>query len=441
MHCASKQIFDDDGYPISTDNYFISMVASLKGLTFDPKRHMPLPVGEISLGPLFHHEIDQSRRVVLHALNSHQTLDAYLERSRALAEMETEPYQQSDLFMYRGLTPIELQRKAFGRHVGLAISAENDQLDEILGGLRAAYIRGDEVMQQIDSAAMFQPAFCRLRRSVSHEDRPFQILNARGEVRSLGLLSLLMGKSLQFLTADAFVQENASVVQAIVLGQPDNSLFQKQLELSGVWPEVNRDLAKMDVQQVQCFRAAMGIPRIPERAEVLHRFRDMICSVGGFTALYEYAGSDAESFSSVILEVFRELGGSDNQERYRIIKQIVRGWDEMKSMPISLANLALASRFVPGSQGFDAVMHAPKDRLVECIEGASFTASECCSDEILLAVLLTQPVDMVRAWADDHDVDDRVVSALYELSKDVRYLEMVKSLEARGKLFVGDLGL
>jgi len=441
MHCASKQVFDEEGYPISTGNYFISMVASLKGLTFDPTRHMPLPVGEISLGPLFHHEIAQSREVVLHALCCYPTLDAYLERSQALAELEKEPYQQGDLFMYRGCTPIELQRKAFGRHVGLAISAEDDQLDEILDGLRTAYIRGDEVMQKIESAEMFGTAFCRLRRSVSHEDRPFQIFNASGEVRSLGLLGILIGKSLQFLTADAFVQAKAPVVQAIVLGQPDDSLFQKQLESSGVWPEVNRDLANMDVQQVQCFRAAMGIPSIPERAEVLHRFRDMIYLIGGFTALYEYAGSDAESFTSVILEVFCELRGSDNLDRSRIIKQIVRGCDEMKSTPISLANLALASRFVPGSQGFDAVIHAPKDRLVECIEGASFTASECCSDDILLAVLLTQPVDLVRAWADDHDVDDRVVSALYELSNDVRYLEMVKSPEARGKLFVGDLGL
>lgn len=441
MHCATKQIFDDDGYPISTDNYFISMVASLKGLTFDPERHMPLPVGEVSLGPLFHHEIAQSRTVVLHALNCYPTLDAYLERSRALAELEKEPYQQGDLFMYRGCTPIELQRKAFGRHVGLAISAEDDQIDEILDGLRAAYIRGDEVMQQIESAEIFRTAFCRLRRSVSHEERPFQILNASGEVRSLGLLSLLMGKSLQFLTADAFVQANSSVVKAIVLGQPDDSLFQRQLDSSGVWPEVNRDLARMDVHQVQRFRAAMGIPSMPERAEVLHRFRDLICSVGGFIALYKYVGSDLGSFASVILEVFREFQGSDNQDRYRIIKQIVRGCDELKSTPISLANLALASRFVPGSQGFEVVMYAPKDRLVECIEDASFTASECCSDDILMGVLLTQPVDMVRAWADEHDAEDQVVSALYELSNDVRYLEMVKSLEARGKLFIGDLGL
>lgn len=441
MHCASKQIFDDDGYPISTDNYFISMVASLKGLTFDPKRHMPLPVGEVSLGPLFHHEIAQSREVVLHALNCYPTLDAYLEHSRSLAELEKEPYQQGEMFMYRRCTPIELQRMAFGRHVGLAISAEDDQLDEMLDGLRAAYIRGDEVMQQIGSAEIFRTAFCRLRRSVSHEDRPIQILNASGEVRSLGLLSLLMGKSLQFLTADAFVQANSSVVQAIVLGQPDDSLFQKQLESSGVRSEVNQDLAKIDVLQIQCFRAAMGIPSMPERAEALHRFRNMICCVGEFTALYEYAGSDLGSFTSVIFEVFSELRGSDNLDRARIIKQIVRGCDELKNTPISLANLALASRFVPGSQGFNVVMHTPKDRLIECIEGASITASDCCSDDVLMGVLLTQPVDRVRAWADEHDVEDQVVSALYELSSDARYLEMVKSVEARGKLFVGDLGL
>lgn len=441
MHCATRQIFDDDGYPISTGNYIISMVASLKGLTFDPECHMPLPVGEVSLGPLFHHEIAQSRKVVLHALNCYPNLDAYLERSRALAELEKEPYQEGDLFMYRHCSSIELQRKAFGRHVGLAISAEDDQLDEILNGLRAAYIRGDEVMQQIGSAEMFLTAFFRLQGSVSHEDRPLQILNASGEVRSLGLLSLLMGKSLKFLTADAFLQANASVVQAIVLGQSDDSLFQKQLESSGIRSGINRDLANIYVKQVQCFRAAMSIPRMPERAEVLHRFRDTICSVGEFTALYDYAGSDLVFFTSVILEVFSEFRGSDNLNRHRIIKQIVRGCAELKSTPISLANLALASRFVPGSQGFEVVMHAPKDRLVECIEDASFTASECCSDDILMGVLLTQPVDMVRAWADEHDAEDQVVSALYQLSNDVRYLEMVKSLEARGKLFVGDLGL
>lgn len=476
-----------DGYPISMKSYGVSLDASMQGLEFEPEQHMPLPVEDLAFGPLAHHQIGLSREVVFHAL-SFPTLDAYLERSLAIAQEHSQPYPKVLSVIYWACSPLELQRRAFGRHVGLAISLEHERLDELLDGLKRAYRRGDEVMQGIHAKDAFGTAYGRFSRPRSPEDRLVTLINPKGETRSLGLLSLLMGKKLQELILGAFEKELVSVIQAVVLGQPDDAVFAESLSECAPLEAANRHMEAMGITQVRAFRKDMGFNPLPERQEIHMRFESLLKSESSFEqgqalALYEYAHGNTEAWHSVMDECFLQSGGLVKPtvqpvvvpafHNHPILNGLFAGalnnpiiksqfalatakaakpnladvtgnimavFTELKDTACPVQQVATACLWVAETETYAAIMASPTDELLERI--ATYTsADECSRSPNLLAVLLCQPIHKIRAWAEDHDPEDKVVSILYEMTRDRKYLEMVKSLVVTGKLFSQDLGL
>jgi hypothetical protein len=480
-----------EGYPVSKDNYLISVDDSLNRLAFYPEQHMPLPVDDLSYGPLAHKQIGLSREVVLHAL-SFQTLDLYIDHSIRLAEALSEPYPVPRSVLYWACTPLQIHIKAFGRHVGLAISQEHKRLDELLEGLKQAFLRGDGVMQGIDSENAFWPAYTRLRDSVLDADCVVSLVTPSGEARSLGFLSKLMGKHLQELIIGAFQKEQVSVIQAVVLGQPDDAVFAESLSECAPLEAANRHMETMGITQARDYRKDMGFSPLPERQEIHKRFESLLRSEHPFEqgqalALYEYAHPNPEALHSAMNDCFLQWGGLvkpavkpdahsaaaaaflnnpilkslftralknpiiQSQWAFAETKagkpnfadvtgNIMAVFAELKGTACPVQQLATACLWASEADTYAAIMASPTDELLDRI--ATYTsADECSRSPNLLAVLRSQPIQKIRAWADAHDHEDKVVSLLYQMTEDTQYLQMVKSLVVRGELFGQDLGL
>lgn len=480
-----------DGYPISMKSYGVSLAASRQTLEFKPEQHMPLPVDDLAFGPLVHHQIGLSRDVVFHALSFH-TLDAYLDHSVRLAEALNEPYPIPRSVLYWGCTPLELQRKAFGRHVGFAISLEHERLDELLEGLKKAYLRGDEVMQGINAKDAFGTAYGRFSSPRSPEDRLVTLITPKGETRPLGLLSLLMGKKLQELILGAFEKDLVSVIQAVVLGQPDDALFVESLVECAPLEAANRHMETMSITKARAYRKDMDFSPLPERQEIHKRFESLVKSEypfenGQALALYEYAHPNAEAWHSVMDECFLQSGRlvkpavkpaaqspvasaflnnptlkglftgalknpiiqshwalattqAAKPDLADVTGNIMAVFTELKDTACPVQQVATACLWVAETEAYAAIMASPTDELIDRIATYT-TADECSRSPNLLAVLRGQPIHKIKAWADVHDPEDKVVSLLYQMTEDTQYLQMVKSLVIRGELFGQDLGL
>jgi hypothetical protein len=477
---------DMDGYPVSKDNYFVTLVASLNGLEFNPDQHMPLPVEDVSSGPLKQHQIELSRNVVFQAL-SFPSLDAYIERSLGLAQQQSEAYDPTRLSIYKACSSMELQRKAFGRHVGIAISLEHQRLDELLEGLKQAYLRGDAVMQGINAEQAFGTAYGQLRNSRSTEDCPVALIRPNGEPRSLGYLSMLMGNKLQELLLDAFHKGLVPVMQAVAFGQDDDAVFAEFLLRSQPMAAANDYMENLGIAEVRAFRSAMGFSPVPGRFEIKKRFDSLLRSKypfkdGEALALYEYAGTNSEVWNSVLEHHFLQscmlvrksdkpaeesdqppavLPGLNNPllsntfisssvtaakkdetglPMGTVVDNIMAVFTELNGTGCPVQQLATACLWEPDTDAYPAIMATPTEALLERI--ADYNSEEhCLKFPNLLAVLLCQPIQKIKAWADVHDHEDKVVSLLYKLTDDTRYLEIVKSLVRRGELFGQDLGL
>jgi hypothetical protein len=477
-----------DGYPVSKDNYIISVDDSLNGLAFHPEQHMPLPVDDLAYGPLALTQIDLSRKVVLHAL-SFPSLDAYIDHSISLAVALSEPYPVPRSVLYWGCTPLQLHTKAFGRHVGFAISQEHERLDELLEGMKQAFLRGDVMMQAINSEQAFGTAFYRLHSTKSESEQVVSLTSPSGKVRSLGFFTKLMGKHLQELILGAFKNYQTPVIQAVVLGQEDDAVFAEYLRASPPVLAANQHVEAMGLQDARAYRSAIGLSPFPERQEIHKRFESLLKSEHPFEKgqvldLYEYAHGNAQAWQSAVQDCFqqsaewvknaalqrdvvnspayqsalRALASCSKQfitsgqasakkltresglELVDVTRNILVVFMELEDTVCPVKQMATACLCERGTESHAAIMETPEDGLLEWI-AKLYTPEQCSTSPNLLAVLFCQPKHKIRAWAEEHDPEDKVLSFLYKVTNDTQYLQMVKSLVVRGELFGQDLGL
>jgi hypothetical protein len=113
---------------------------------------------------------------------------------------------------------------------------------------------------------------------------------------------------------------------------------------------------------------------------------------------------------------------------------------ELEDTVCPVKQMATACLCERGTESHAAIMETPEDGLLEWI-AKLYTPEQCSTSPNLLAVLFCQPKHKIRAWAEEHDPEDKVLSFLYKVTNDTQYLQMVKSLVVRGELFGQDLGL